>query len=94
MACIIPSSINEVLAGKITLYPNPAKDFTCLTISGITGNVSLEITDISGKAVMTDNFYAHNQTIKNVDVNNLGKGIYFVHLQAKNSVIMQKLVVN
>jgi hypothetical protein len=94
VACIIPSSINEVLAGKITLYPNPAKDFTCLTISGITGNVSLEITDISGKAVMTDNFYAHNQTIKNVDVNNLGKGIYFVHLQAKNSVIMQKLVVN
>lgn len=73
------SSINlstkqpEIANDKITLFPNPAKNF--LTIQNESNTVidKVIVTDISGKTVMQQ-----NQNTTQVNVQNLAKGMYLL----------------
>ena len=77
-------SVNESNKTKITLYPNPVKDI--LNFSEEVSDV--KITDISGKTVKQ----VANSS-KNINVENLPKGIYIVSFKTKSgNVVSQKLI--
>ncbi|MDR1345445.1 MAG: T9SS type A sorting domain-containing protein [Bacteroidales bacterium] len=78
---------------KFALYPNPAKDYIYLSINGIEGDVFMQIVDISGKAIMAQQFVASSQTVKNLDISTLTQGAYFVTLQNRNSISTKKIMV-
>ena len=61
----------------ISIYPNPAQ--TELTITGLSTNSQISITDVAGKTVYTDQA-SSSATVK-VDVRSLTAGIYFVNIQ-------------
>ncbi|RXP55141.1 T9SS C-terminal target domain-containing protein [Lutibacter sp. HS1-25] len=68
------ASVNDFNTSKISMYPNPAKDF--INISGLTTDQKYQITNVLGKTVQMGEVLQG----KNIDINNLQKGVYFVKL--------------
>ncbi len=93
----VPSTTSIVsiqqAAIHVSLYPNPANDYTYLSIDGIEGNISMKIVDISGKIIRAEQFYVNNNTVKQIETATFAKGIYFIHLQNNNRSQTQKLIV-
>lgn len=58
-----------------SLSPNPVRGGQALTIAGLPANGTLQLTDISGKAITT---YAVSAGTASVDLPELGSGMYFV----------------
>lgn len=78
--------INESLASKVKLYPNPAADV--LYVESILPDLSVEISDPAGKAVL--------QSIDPViDISSLKQGIYIVKVLDKHGLVIriEKLIV-
>jgi len=69
------------LAGKIKVYPNPAKDFVTIE-SPVTVNAT--ITRIDGKTVATFN------NVRKIDMKSLVSGIYFITLTDKDGGYLKK----
>ena len=78
---------------RFALYPNPSNqtnfyiDFSNLN----TDNLSIDIFDINGKIIFSENKLHHDMSI---DISNFSEGIYFVELIKNGSIIdNQKLIV-
>ena len=81
-----PVSIENVLAEKISIFPNPAT--TVLNIvSDLDNNFEIEMFDVAGKRldVQLEN--------RNIDVSNLPVGIYTLKINVDDSSITQKVVI-
>ncbi|MDR1181476.1 MAG: T9SS type A sorting domain-containing protein [Bacteroidales bacterium] len=93
----VPPNVGIVSAGntsiEILTYPNPANDYTFVTISGLEGNISMSIVDISGKEIQGEQFYIADRTVRRIETNHFAKGIYFIRLQGDNYVQTKKLIV-
>ena len=74
--CQATSSINEVEAGKFSIYPNPAENI--LNIYAEKEISKVTVLSVSGQNIMvSDNNY--------IDVSALGSGIYFLKIEFANS---------
>jgi PKD repeat protein len=89
---VISSGIEDVLAGKVTLYPNPAKQTVTLATSGLNAAATVIITDIAGKEMETYNLGA-TETELNINVSNFADGTYLVKIVSDNAKTVKRLVV-
>jgi len=80
---------------NFSVYPNPANDFTTITISlEKTEKVTITIVDLLGKEIEKQEKVIFSGTTKEtVDVSNYQNGIYFINLQVGNQVTTKKLVI-
>ena len=76
-----------------SIYPNPANDYTYLSINGINGTVSMQILDINGKLIQSEQFHVTNNTVKQIKISSFAKGMYFIQLQSNNITQTHKLIV-
>lgn len=80
---------------SITIYPNPvSNNQTTILLDKLYENAHLQLIDITGKIVKTENVIA---TSKNMTLNldGLNKGIYFVQILHDNTIVSsEKLVLN
>ena len=81
------------LENNITLSPNPASSETFLTSTKGTIIDRISIYNVEGKMVFSDN-YSIVSTQRNINVNNLSRGLYFVNITSDNSMVTKKLIVN
>jgi PKD repeat protein len=84
------TSIDEVDANGINIFPNPAQDI--INISGVFDNANIEdknikVIDVLGKIVISS---VINKTNFNMDVSQLNKGVYFIQLN--NGSITHKFI--
>lgn len=70
----------------IKVYPNPTTDY--LMVSGVEGNAKLEVYNLTGQRVLSQNF--DSQIRLNID---LASGIYFVKVKQQTKEITKKIVV-
>lgn len=80
---------------NVNIYPNPASTNVTVEIAIDEAQViDVQIMDIAGKIVYTDQFN-HNggEQSFNIPVNNMAKGIYVLNLNSKNGKKIQKIVV-
>ncbi|WKW46168.1 T9SS type A sorting domain-containing protein [Myroides sp. JBRI-B21084] len=87
---IISLSINEQLATKFNIFPNPAKEYI-----NITNNENLIINQIkiynnTGKLLSTQN-YNHKVELQ-INVANLSSGSYILHLQTVKGTAIKKFI--
>lgn len=78
---------------EMTVYPNPTSDFVNVNISGLNdeSNSVFEIVSVSGKVVYTQKA---TNTIANVDVSKLPKGMYFILVRNEAKVYkVEKLII-
>lgn len=91
---IINLAINEPeMHDLFTISPNPAKGIFSLKISPYVGTdkiSKLEIVAVTGKIIHSET--VTTKYIKNIDVRQQPKGVYFVRVYYKNKILTKKLI--
>jgi hypothetical protein len=72
------ADLNDLEQLTLSIYPNPSEGLFNYTINGYSGNVSLTVTDLSGKKVMEGSL---NEESGNIDLSNCENGLYIMTLQ-------------
>lgn len=76
------TSINEANETQLSVYPNPVENVLNYSIGTLEGAEKIEIFDITGVLVMTENILEQNGQI---DLSNLKKGVYVIKIEAQTS---------
>ncbi|MES2382128.1 MAG: FG-GAP-like repeat-containing protein [Bacteroidota bacterium] len=89
---ILPTRVIQLNdeAATLEMYPNPAKDYVTLQVSGAT-EWQYKVYNTNGTVVLANEVTNNNTT--QVDMNSLPKGIYFVKVEMNKQVFVKKLVV-
>ena len=89
------SVTNLTKTTNFSVYPNPANDFTKLTISlEKAEKITITIVDLLGKEIAkNEKTIFAGITNETLDVSNYQNGIYFINLQIGTSVTTKKLVI-
>ncbi len=82
--------IGDVMAGTMSLYPNPASTSVTLGLEGFEGEVGIDVVDMNGRVVYQTNT---TSTTVTVDVTELSQGAYFVRVVSGTRTAVRKLVV-
>ncbi len=82
--------INSIGKEEFSIFPNPAKDYVLLTFPKVV-KAQLRILDVNGKLVKSSSISGDR---KQVNVDGLESGLYFIEIQNESNTIVKKLVVN
>ena len=90
-----PVSINTAANDNVnvSIYPNPANTEATISVEGINGKVEFAVADMNGRMIVTETINCDGQLVKTIDVSNLAKGAYFVHIYNDNFNTTRKLIV-
>ena len=92
----IISDVEEVVAADdvLTLSPNPASDRINILFNAASfeEDVKLEVTDISGRILNTQNLNKHELSNYNLDISGLMSGVYILNLRTTSKLVSQKFV--
>jgi hypothetical protein len=92
-------NVNDIESSNtnLSIYPNPANDVSNLNFTlENTADVTISVTDLSGKEVMTkaiENAPAGEHTVS-LETSSFSNGIYMVNYTAGNAAVTKKLVIN
>ena len=78
---------------SVRIYPNPANTEATITVEGISGKVEFVVADMNGRMIVTETITCEGSLEKSIDVSNLAKGAYFVHIYNDNFNTTRKLIV-
>jgi len=87
---VINLSVNEQLAAKFNLYPNPATNVVNINSRENMLIQQVTVYDIAGKQLSTQNY--NNELQIQLNVENLASGTYMLHLQTEEGTAVKKLV--
>ncbi len=89
------SSLDETMEKWMNIDPNPATNLAIVKFNaGNSSEVSLEITDLGGKSISIQNIATNTGTnAVEIDVQNLAKGLYIIHLITGEERISRQLVI-
>lgn len=92
-----PEGLNDIaqLDGKATVYPNPVTDKVNveLTLNKLSGKVSYEIVDITGKSIAMVSKSNVKSDVFTYNTNKLSNGTYFVNIVTESGKTQVKFVV-
>jgi len=89
-----PSALQSLSADAgFELYPNPVNDVFTLDYNCVNNSVRMEIFNLKGSIVITNNFTDKVHITKNYKVSNLQKGVYLVRITDGGNLITHKLVI-
>jgi hypothetical protein len=80
----------------VSVYPNPAKDFVTISLENCDfTNVNVKVFNVFGQEVQ--NYPAALSTIENsnfkMNTSGFAEGIYFLNIETKNEVVIEKLII-
>ncbi|MBP5546626.1 MAG: T9SS type A sorting domain-containing protein [Bacteroidales bacterium] len=78
---------------KIDIYPNPAKDITTISVTGISGKVNITILDLFGREMIRKTMECSGECEKSLDVKGLSDGTYFIRVTSDEIVPMVKKLI-
>jgi hypothetical protein len=80
---IVDANVAEL---QITAFPNPAKSFLTLRIENSTfGMYTIYIMDMLGKVLMTEKLSGNGILSKELNIENIPQGTYFLHVSTENN---------
>ncbi len=87
--------VNEISnEDGINVYPNPATGTLNLSLNiPQEGDYTLDMNNVLGQVVYTDNIHLGGLTNKSIDISNFSKGIYMLTLNGQNVKIIKKVIV-
>ena len=77
---------------KAMIYPNPAKDKATLSLTGLTANAKIIVSDLQGRIIQTEDLQAGTETYE-LNTSNYASGVYYIHIQCGKDTNTQKLVI-
>jgi len=79
---------NAYLQASIQLYPNPVKDKLLIEMDQVNGSKSLRVVDVLGKLV----FETTGDSAVEINMADLSKGMYFVHIETESGIITKSVI--
>lgn len=90
-----PSSISEQFNGEaITIAPNPANDFINVNFAATGGNTTIEILDIAGRVVMTEQLNVAGSVFHTVNIQSIPSGAYYLRLSSGNMIGGKRILIS
>lgn len=86
----IENALNNV---EMNIYPNPTSGVFTMTINGFSGQINMEIVNLTGQVVYTEKLDAKINFNANFDMRTLAKGVYYIKLSNNTGVKTQKLII-
>ena len=90
------SGVNELslVIHEFTAFPNPVNGMATLSLnSGVAQEVTLMISDLSGRTVYSSTWSLHlDENNRTLDLSQLAKGVYLATLTGSNGVLSRKVV--
>ncbi len=83
----------EKSSAKIILSPNPARDYTTISIEGASGEIEMVLMTPEGKILRKEKFNCRPTVNKDIALQGLAKGTYLLHFTHKNWTKVEKLIV-
>lgn len=83
--------INEYLETRVSLYPNPAKEFVDIRVDGDVNVKGMDVYDVYGKVVRTV-VGANNDSPIQINVSDLSAGMYFVRVTTDRGMVTKRFV--
>ena len=77
---------------KAMIYPNPAKDKATLSLTGLTANANIIVSDLQGRIIQTEDLQAGTETYE-LNTSNYASGVYYIRILCGNNVNTQKLII-
>ncbi len=77
---------------KAMIYPNPAKDKATLSLTGLTANAKIIVSDLQGRIIRTEDLQAGTETYE-LNTSNYASGVYYIRILCGNNVNTQKLII-
>ena len=77
---------------KAMIYPNPAKDKATLSLSGLTANAKVIVSDLQGRIIQTEDLQAGTETYE-LNTSNYASGVYYIRILCGNNSNTQKLII-
>jgi hypothetical protein len=88
----IPENIKN---GNVYIYPNPTDNLLNVAFKSMNSKVSVTITDAKGKEIYSETLEnVRIGTVKQINVSQYAKGVYFITLRNNDQVFTEKFVVN
>ena len=72
---------------KVTLFPNPAREYVDIRIDGNANVTAMEVFDVYGKLINTVNVI---DNLTRINVNGLADGMYFVRVTTDNGTVTKR----
>ena len=83
-------SVSKFVASKFNVFPNPVTDVVTITNSESIGIEQIEIFDISGKKVQSQNFSKESEVQLNMA--DFASGTYLLHIKTNEGTAVKKVV--
>ena len=90
------NNVNQIsnkseVSRTFNIFPNPTKGVLNIELSELNGNLlsTIEIRDLSGKLVLTDQLKTRHQQLS---IASLSKGVYFISIRNRNGMQTEKLI--
>ena len=89
------NGINEsLLKGNISIFPNPTNHLLNIAFRSYFNKVMLVVTDMNGKEMFTESLEnIRSGFLKQINVSQYSKGLYFIKLTENNQIFKEKFVV-
>ena len=86
---------NNALNSQMQLFPNPTTGVVNVTLAeeAAKGNVAIQITDVLGKVVATQQRGANGQSTFSFDLSKLPNGVYMARISTDNASAVQRFVI-
>ena len=81
-------SLNDAIAGKISVYPNPVSDFIKIDVKNGMKVSSIEIYSILGQKELSKNELINNQ----IDISKLSSGVHFLKIYSEGQSVTKKII--
>ncbi|MCR4828016.1 MAG: fibronectin type III domain-containing protein [Bacteroidales bacterium] len=78
---------------NVNIYPNPTSNSTNITLSGVTGEVTIAIIDMNGRTVRSTTMSCDGDCATTIEVSDLASGAYYVRISGAEVNTVKKLVV-
>lgn len=79
--------------GGVTVYPNPNNGRFEVRFGDLSGKVHVEVTDVLGKVVYSNNVTANSGNIEVIDLNGVESGVYQLNLRGDAINMTQSVIV-
>ena len=86
--------VEEWIGNAVTIYPNPLTDGANLVLSGLEGDVSISVFDVSGKLVWGKQLFNVSSKVELADFRDgISDGLYTIVLHSDKGTLAKKLVI-
>jgi hypothetical protein len=88
--------LDEENSSEISIYPNPSSGNFNLNISNVnTASVDVEITDVSGKVILSNAYNTNNGSVnESINIANVDDGVYIVRVNGGQSIVKRIVISN